>query len=148
MHSVGGLSKRMAKPLPVVDPGTAPYWKALTEHKFILKSCRDCGRAHFYPREACPHCYSDNLEWKEAKGQAEIYSFTVCHRPAGPAFAEDVPYVVAVVELDEGPRMMTRIDGDISAVKIGHRARIKFHEAGEGVVLPYFTIVAEGAGHD
>lgn len=130
----------MAKPLPVVDPGTEPYWQALRERRFVLKACRDCGRTHFYPREACPHCYSDNLEWRQAKGEGEVYSFTICHRPAGPAFAEDVPYVVAVVQLDEGPRMMTRIDESADAVKIGSRVEISFHDADEGVVLPYFKL--------
>jgi len=133
----------MVKPLPVIDPGTAPYWQALAECRLILKSCRDCGQPHFYPREACPSCYSDNLEWKEAKGEAQVYSFTICHRPAGPAFADDVPYVVAIVQLDEGPRMMTRIDDDVRAVKIGCRVKVKFHDAGDGVVLPYFNLVSE-----
>jgi len=130
----------MQKPLPIVDPGTQPYWDALKERKLLLKSCKDCHKPHFYPRELCPHCYSDNLEWVEASGDGEIYSFTTVHRAAGPAFADEVPYVVALVALSEGPRMMTRITGDPDVVKIGLRVHVSFENAGEGMVLPFFSI--------
>lgn len=134
----------MAKPLPIVDPSTQPYWDALKQHRLILRSCRACGQPHFYPRELCPHCHSDALDWIDAGGGGEIYSYTVAHRPAGPAFKDDAPYVLAIVQLDEGPRMMTRIDGERDAVSIGRRVRVSFVAGEDGFVLPHFVIAEEG----
>ena len=131
-------------PVPAIDPGSAPYWEALCQHRLILKRCNACGRAHFYPRELCPYCYADNLAWIEASGLGVIYSFTVCHRPAGPAFTADVPYIVALVELAEGPRMMTRIAGDPAAVAIGRAARVRFVQQTETLVLPFFELMELG----
>ncbi len=130
----------MDKPLPTIDPGTAPYWQALARGKLLLKSCRSCGKPHFYPREVCPHCFSDDLEWVEASGRGEIYSFTVAHRPAGPAFADDVPYVIAIVELAEGPRMMTWILNDPEAVAIAKAVRLKPVKVTDEVTLPMFEL--------
>ena len=128
-------------PVPAIDPGSAPYWAALEQHRLILKRCKACGKAHFYPRELCPYCFSDDLAWIEASGLGAIYSFTVCHRPAGPAFAADVPYVVALVELAEGPRMMTRILGDPAAIAIGRAVMVRFEQQTETLILPFFEPV-------
>lgn len=128
------------KPAPSIDPGSAPYWQALSEGRLIVKSCAGCGQSHFYPRELCPHCHSDQLSWIEASGRGEIYSFTVCHRPAGAAFAAETPYVVALVSLDEGPRMMTRIAGDPTAVRIGRRVKVRFERQSEELTLPFFEL--------
>jgi len=127
------------KPLPIVDPESAPYWLALKENRLILKHCRDCGRHHFYPRALCPHCHSDALEWRDARGTGSIYSFTIARRPAGPAFKADAPYVVAVVELDEGARMMTNIVTEhVEAVRIGQRVAVAFEAATDEITLPKF----------
>jgi len=127
------------KPLPVVDAESAPYWAALKEHRLILKRCRDCGRHHFYPRALCPHCHSDALEWADASGRGSIYSYTVARRPAGPAFKADAPYVVAVVDLDEGARMMTNIvTDDVESVRIGQRVAVAFDAVTDEITLPKF----------
>jgi uncharacterized protein len=130
----------MDKPIPIVDPDTKPYWEAVSQKRLILKSCRSCGKPHFYPRELCPHCGSDDLDWIEATGEGEIYSYTVCHRPAGPAFAEDVPYIIAIVTLDEGPRMMTNIIGSPESVAIGRRVKVDYQTVNGQVVLPFFVV--------
>jgi len=135
------MTSLVAKPHPVADPGTAPYWDALRSHRFILRSCRSCGSPHFYPREACPICFSDDLEWVEAAGTGVIYSYTVCHRPAGPAFAGDAPYVVAIVALGEGPRLMTRINAPASELKIGDAVEVVFEHQDDDLVLPFFRPV-------
>lgn len=127
------------KPLPVIDPESAPYWAALKERRLILKHCRDCGRHHFYPRSLCPHCHSDALQWSDARGTGSIYSYTVARRPAGPAFKADAPYVVAVVELDEGARMMTNIvTDDVESVRIGQRVAVAFDAVTDDITLPKF----------
>lgn len=127
------------KPLPIIDPESAPYWSALKERRLILKRCRDCGRHHFYPRALCPHCHSDALVWSDARGTGTIYSYTVARRPAGPAFKADAPYVIAVVDLDEGARMMTNIvTDDVDSIRIGQRVSIAFDAVTEEVTLPRF----------
>ncbi|MBI5720722.1 MAG: Zn-ribbon domain-containing OB-fold protein [Burkholderiales bacterium] len=127
------------KPLPIIDPESAPYWAALRERRLILKHCRDCGRHHFYPRALCPHCHSDALEWSDARGTGSIYSYTVARRPAGPAFKADAPYVVAVVELDEGARMMTNIvTDDVESVRIGQRVAVAYEAVTDEITLPKF----------
>ena len=133
----------MNPPVPANDPDSTPYWAALDQHRLILKRCGACGKAHFYPRELCPYCHADDLTWVEASGRGAIYSFTVCRRPAGPAFAAEIPYVVALVDLAEGPRMMTRILGDPAAVAIGRAVRVRFERQNETLVFPFFEIVEE-----
>ncbi|HRH87225.1 MAG TPA: Zn-ribbon domain-containing OB-fold protein [Rubrivivax sp.] len=129
------------KPLPIVDPESAPYWSALKERRLILKHCRDCGRHHFYPRALCPHCHSDALEWSDSRGTGSIYSYTVARRPAGPAFKADAPYVVAVVDLDEGARMMTNlVTDDVESVRIGQRVAVHFDAVTDEVTLPRFKL--------
>lgn len=136
------MANPVPKPHPVTDPGSEPYWRALNDHKLLLKSCLGCSKPHFYPRELCPHCYGDQFQWIEAVGTGEIYTYTVCHRPAGPAFAEDVPYVIAIVALDEGPQMMTRIAGARDSARIGARVKVKFEPQGDGLVLPFFEVIS------
>ncbi len=129
------------KPLPVIDPESQPYWDALKQNRLLLKRCRACERFHHYPRELCPHCHSDDLEWSQAAGTGRIYSYTVARRAAGPAFKPDVPYVVALVELDEGPRMMTNIvTPDVESVHIDQRVTVHFDEVTPEVTLPKFTV--------
>jgi uncharacterized OB-fold protein len=135
------------KPLPIIDPDTAPYWRAACEHRLLIKHCSDCNRSHFYPRELCPHCHSDAVEWIEARGTGTVYSFTIARRPAGPAFKPDAPYVVAIVELDEGPRMMTNIVGSPpDSVRIGQRVEVRFEDVNEEVSLPKFVLCQPGEG--
>lgn len=130
------------KPLPTIDPESRPYWDALKQHRLILKHCRNCKRHHFYARELCPHCYSDALDWAEVAGTGSIYSYTIARRPAGPAFKSDCPYVVAIVELDEGARMMTNIvTADVEAVRIGQRVTVQFEDVTDEITLPKFRLV-------
>lgn len=129
------------KPVPAIDPDSAAYWAAVQDHRLIIKKCGRCEKTHFYPRELCPHCHSDDLSWVEASGRGSIYSYTVCYRPAGPAFADEAPYVVALVELEEGPRMMSRIHGATENVSIGHRVQVRFERQSEDLTLPFFELV-------
>ena len=131
------------KPIPVPDFLTAPYWKAASEGVFSLPFCQDCGRPHFYPRPSCPFCDSERIEWKPASGRGTVYSFTIVHRAPSPAFKEDVPYVVGIVETEEGPHLMSRIAGVApDAVRIGMPLKVKLATIAEGVVLPSFEVSA------
>ena len=129
-----------AKPLPTIDPGSRPYWDAAKEHRLSIPRCRDCGQHHFYPRELCPHCHSDALDWVDVSGKGEIYSFTIARKPAGPVYADDVPYIIAMIALDEGPRMLTNlVVEDVEAVRIGDRVTVQFEDVTEEVTLPKFA---------
>ena len=97
------------KPLPYVHEETKPFWDGTKKHELCLQRCRDCGKFRFYPRSFGPHCFSYTTEWTKVSGRGNIYSFTVLHRAASPPFKQDVPYNVAIVELEEGVRMMTNI---------------------------------------
>ena len=118
------------KPLPVVDPGTEPFWRAAREHRLSIPRCRSCGKHHFYPRELCPHCHSDDLEWTDVSGKGEIYTYTIARKPAGPVFAADVPYVIAMIALDE----------DVESVRIGDRVSVSFDDVTPEITLPKFTL--------
>lgn len=127
------------KPLPQIDPESQPYWDASREGRLLIKRCADCGRAHHYPRELCPHCHSDRVDWEQASGRATVYTFTIARRPAGPAFKADVPYVVALVELAEGPRMMTNLVSiDPEQVRIGMPVVVQFESISYEISLPKF----------
>jgi len=130
----------MARPTPIPDPLTEPYWQAVAAEKFVLPRCAACGRWHFYPRPACPHCGDTAIAWTAASGRGTVYSHSVVHRAPSPAFAEDVPYVIAVIATDEGPHLLSRVvEIDPAAVRIGMRVRVRFGRAGDGPVLPLFA---------
>jgi uncharacterized OB-fold protein len=136
------MQSQYEKPVPQIDEESRPYWAALKKEKLILKRCLMCSRCHFYPRMLCPHCHSCELEWSEASGLGQIYSFTIARRGAGPAFVADAPYIVAVVELDEGVRMMTNIvTENVDTVAIGQRVGVIFDHVTEEVTLPKFKLI-------
>lgn len=119
-----------------------PFWKGTEEKVLRLQFCKDCGKAHHYPRNFCPHCHGENLEWKDASGEGTIYAITVCHKPGLPTMAASVPYAVALVDLAEGPRMMTNVTGleDINTAKVGDKVKVAWEDAGGGKNLPVFQI--------
>ena len=130
------------RPLPSPNPLTAPYWQAAKQHQLKLPHCEDCGRFHFYPRSTCPHCRSQKLAWQAVSGKGNIYSFTVVHRAPSKGFEGEVPYVVAVVALDEGPHLMTRVVPPAAdAVKIGMRVSVAFEDKADDIALPVFQCV-------
>jgi len=100
-----------AKPLPIPlgRETSLPYWDAARRHELLVPRCTACGRAFFYPRDACPHCMSADIDWVQASGRGLLYSFTVIHQPAHPGFRADAPYIYALVELEEGPRMVSTL---------------------------------------
>jgi uncharacterized OB-fold protein len=125
---------------PIVDPFTAPWWAACAERRLLVRRCASCGRAHFYPRPACPHCWSADVDWVEAGGHGTLYSFSVVRENDLPAYRDAVPYVVALVDLDEGARMMTTlVDSDPAAVRVGAAVEVVFVSRGEWT-FPAFRV--------
>jgi uncharacterized OB-fold protein len=129
---------QLPAPAPNVNAETKPFWDATTEGRLILKKCRACQTVNWYPRTLCPACGSFDTEWIDASGRGTIYSFAVTRRGAG-AYRDAAPYVLAYVELDEGPRVMTNIvECDVDAIQIGDPVEVVFHDTGQGAALPRF----------
>jgi hypothetical protein len=119
---------------PAINPGDEPYFDAAAQGKLLVKKCNDCGEYHHYPRPFCPFCFSEKVEWVEAKGTGEIYTYSVTRR-GGP-----VPYCIGYVTLDEGPKMMTNIvDCDLDSVKVGQKVKVVFKKTENGFSVPMFT---------
>lgn len=128
------------KPLPVPDGDTQPYWDAAKEHRLMIQRCQGCQHAIFYPRSVCPHCMSDRIEWVAASGRGTIYSYTVVHRSPG-QFKDDVPYVVALIDLAEGVRLMSNVvDCAPSDVQIGAGVEVVFDDVTPEITLPKFRL--------
>ena len=124
---------------PSPNPGTAPYWKAARQHQLSLPKCQACGKFHSYPRSQCPFCSSDKLEWTNCSGAGTIFSYTEVFRAPSKAFAADLPYIVAIVELKEGPHLMTRlVTNDNASVRIGQSVTVAFDDMDEETSLPVF----------
>ncbi len=118
---------------PDTNPETKPFFDGCAEGKLKVPTCGACGKAHWYPRGVCPHCFSQKLEWKDASGQGTVYSFSVMKRA-------EVPYAIAYVTLAEGPTMMTNIvDCDLDTIKIGQKVAVRFVPTEGGPPLPMFT---------
>lgn len=133
----------LPRPLPSPNALTAPYWQAAHQGELKLPRCEACTKFHFYPRSACPHCGATQLSWQRVSGKGEVYSFTVVHRAPSKGFEELVPYAVAVVALEEGPHLMTRLkDVDPAEVRIGLRVQVEFEKQDDETTLPVFRPAA------
>ena len=131
------------KPRPDLnDAATAPYWEAAARHELVLPCCGGCGLVFFPPREVCPSCWSDEIAWQQMGGGGTVWTYTEVHVAFyDDTWADDVPYVVAVVELDEGPRLLANIvEADVDRLAIGDRVEVVFEDRSEGVTLPVFQV--------
>ena len=136
-------TKGYKKPLPRVDEESRGWWEALARHELYFQRCRDCGTKRFYPRALCPRCLSSSTEWVRASGRGAVYSFTVTHQNQAPGFREELPYVLAIVELDEGVRIMTNVVGCApDAIRIGMRVEVVFDDVTAEITLPKFRPAA------
>ena len=128
------------KPVPVPDLDSAEYWRATTEGRLLLQRCRGCGGLQHYPRRLCVRCHGSDLEWQASSGRGTVYSFTVIRRAPSTAFAADVPYVLALVELEGGTRLMTTLaDTAPEDVSIGMPVKVRFDPVADGIALPRFA---------
>ena len=125
--------------LPTVDPETQEFWDAARDGRLLLRRCNACGEASFYTRRFCPSCWSADVAWEQASGQAALYTWSVVHANDLPPFGERVPYVAAIVDLAEGPRMMTNVvECDFDALAIGMALEVTFEERTDDVTVPVF----------
>ena len=125
--------------LPVIDVESAPFWAGAKQHKFLIRHCNACGRSHFYPRHSCPHCWSDNCEWRPSSGRGRVYSYTVIHHNEILPFKERLPYIVALIDLEEGVRVTANIiEGTPEVMHVGMPVEVVYEHVTDEVTLPQF----------
>ncbi|HVT67095.1 MAG TPA: Zn-ribbon domain-containing OB-fold protein [Trebonia sp.] len=144
--------------VPGMTELTAPYWEAAREGRLVVQECRSCHQIWHPPLPRCPHCHSaphhgdpshgdpshgTGLGWRELSGAGTVYTYTVVRHPTHFAFAGKIPYILAIVELAEGPRLVTALTGvEPDEVRGGQPVRVVFREVADGVTLPYFEPAA------
>jgi uncharacterized protein len=126
-------AKQRKIPAPTTNPETQPFWDAAAQGKFLLRTCTECRKAHWYPRAICPFCFSAKTEWVEGSGKGKIYTYSVMRRATE-------PYAIAYVTLAEGPTMMTNlVQCDFDALRIGQEVKLVWTPTEGGPPVPTFT---------
>jgi uncharacterized OB-fold protein len=134
------LVTKSAKPLPQPTPETAPFWQGCKQHELRLQHCGTCNKFIFYPRIFCPTCLNDQLEWRPVSGKGTLLTYVLSARPA-PGFENELPYAIAVVQLAEGPHMMTNIvNTELKPENLpaGLPVEVVFDDVSDEVTLPKF----------
>jgi hypothetical protein len=130
------------KPLPVMEKWNASYWQAAKRHEFVAQRCRACGYVHLPPGPVCTNCWSDDQEWVPLSGKGVINSFGVYHQLWHPGFTADIPYNVALIELAEGPLIISQVIGcENDALACGVAVEVTFDEVTPEMTLPKFRLV-------
>jgi uncharacterized OB-fold protein len=125
--------------LPTIEDDTRPFWDAAAEGRFLLRRCRACSAIHHYPRPFCPSCWSDDIEWVEASGGATLYTWSVVFANDLVPFKERLPYIAAVVDLLEGPRVMTNlVNCEPDDLRIGMPLVVDFRPLTDDITAPVF----------
>ena len=128
-------------PVPQPTPETKPYWEGLRQGKLMIQRCKKCHKAYFYPRPVCPHCHSWEIEWFQASGKGKLYSYNINYRP--PPYMGTAPTVIAMVELEEGPRLMSNlieVEPDPGKIKCDAPVELAFKKLTEEIMLPQFRL--------
>ena len=124
---------------PPVSDEARPFWDATREQRFVLPWCTECDAAIWYPRTFCPRCAGDAVEWRDDTGHGSVHAVSVHHRPGPGRTEDDCPYVVALVDLDAGVRMMSNVTGcDADVVAVGMRVALAWEPLPDGRHLPVF----------
>lgn len=132
------------KRLPIPDADSRPFWEGCSRGELLLQQCDACGHYRHPPNPVCPECLSTDATWTPASGRGAVYTFSVVHQALDPAWAEDVPYVVAVIELAEGPHMVSNIINTApEQVRIGLSVQVVFERASDDVSLAKFQPLGE-----
>ena len=121
---------------PPITETSTPYWDATRSQALVLPYCTTCDRPHWYPREVCPWCLTETIEWRPASGRGTVYAVSVMHKPGPMRDAADGIYAVALVDLDEGVRIMTNVPVDVS---VGDAVSVQWSPLSDGRHLPEFA---------
>ena len=127
------------KPIPRPAPESKPYWEAAAGHRFEIPRCNACARFYFPPARSCPHCLSADVGFAPASGRGKVFSFVVFDRVYHPGFEHETPYAVALIELEEGPRLISNVIGvDPEKLRCDSPVAVVFEDVAEGVAVPKF----------
>jgi uncharacterized protein len=129
------------KPIPSPGPEALPYWQAARQHQLKLPYCPACSAFFWFPRPFCPRCFSWEVEWRQVSGNGTLYTYAIQYRPQMPGFETDLPYVTAIVQLDEGPRLMTNlveVEADPAAIMCDMPVEVVFTDINDEIALPKF----------
>lgn len=131
-------------PVPNQEGVAGPFWEAARQGRLVAQRCQGCGYIFLPPRRWCPRCWASQLEWIACSGRGRVYSFTVVHQAPSHFFQRRAPYVLAILELEEGPRLMANIVGvEPARVHIDMAVQVTFERRGE-VSVPQFTPIDKG----
>ena len=134
--------KEYKKPLPQPTPWSKPFWEGCKKHSLLIQKCQDCQTVIFYPKMFCPDCLSSNIEWIKASGRGKVYSYMTVYSYQPTEFQEDLPYVVAVIELEEGVRLMSNIiECPPEKLKCDMEVEVVFEDVTEEITLPKFRAI-------
>lgn len=134
------MAKDYAKPLPVPAPESVPFWEAAHEHKLMVQKCGSCGHLRFPPAAHCPECLSADHDWIEVSGRGRVFSFVTYQRLYNKGWEGEIPYIVALIELDEGPRLLSNLTGiDPKDVTCDMPVKAVFDDVTPEVTLPKFA---------
>ena len=133
------MTTQYRKPLPTVSGETKPFWDAARQGRLLIQQCRRCQEHQWYPRGFCANCWSHEIAWVEASGQGVVWTYTITHQNRSPGFQEEVPYVLALVTLEEGVKVFTNVvECNPQDVYIGMPVQVVFREATPAIHIPYF----------
>lgn len=128
------------QPLPNPRPWSEPFWEGTREGRLLLQECRDCGETICYPKKYCPECGSADLGWRESSGRGTIYTYSTIRKNPPSAFEDELPYTTAIVELEEGVRMMSMILSEPEGVACGVPVEVEFEQVTAEISLPRFSV--------
>jgi uncharacterized protein len=135
-HPANGVTR----PLPLLEPETAPFWRALADGTLLIQRCERCGLGQFYPRPICMTC-GGPVQWEATSGRGVVYTFTVVRQNGAAPFDQLVPYVLAMIDIEPGVRMLGNvIECDVDTVSIGQRVEVTFREEAPGAWLPFWRL--------
>ncbi len=135
-----------SRPLPDTRNAGAKFWSAAAEGALLVPKCNACTRTFWHPRPRCPHCGSERVDWIRGSGKGTIHTYTVVRQSGDPYFKTKLPYAVAMIELDEGVRLMSNIvETPLEALRIGMRVEVVFEPSSEGMAIPLFRAHRGGA---
>lgn len=126
-------------PLPLIDEHNKGFWEGCQRRELLVQRCRDCGSLRFPPRPMCPSCNSFEADWAPMSGKGKVLTWAICYPPVMPAFADKVPYNIAIVELDEGVRVVTNlVDCAPDQIEAGMPVSVVFEDVADDVTLAKF----------
>jgi uncharacterized protein len=133
------MNQKIEKPLPGIDEDNKPFWDYCKQHELRMQKCSRCGKLYYPPSAMCPHCMNMKSEWVKLSGKGKVFSFVVVRQAPSPAFAKDAPYVVAIIELEEGQRLTSNVIGcKPEDVKINMAVEVVFEDVTKDIAIPKF----------